>query len=120
MNVSVTPELEEFVQRLVASGRYRSANEVFRNGLRLLEESERRRLLQKWLIEGLAPAEAALLPAGLLRKARSRIRAEIQTGLDALERGETVDGEEFFARWRSRLKRATRPGRRPSPAKRRP
>ena len=71
MNVSVTPELERFVQDLVASGRYQSASEVFREGLRLLEQAERRRLLEKWLAEGLTPEERARVPANLLDEARS-------------------------------------------------
>jgi len=103
MNVSITPELERFVQGLVASGRYHSASEVFRDGLRLLEQSERRRLLEKWLGEGLAADERARLPAGLLEQARSQIGAKIQEGLEALKRGSVVDGDEFFARWRARL-----------------
>lgn len=40
MNVSITPELEGFVQEKVASGRYRSASEVVRAGLRLLERQD--------------------------------------------------------------------------------
>jgi len=106
MNVSVTPELERFVQDLVASGRYYSASEVFRDGLRLLEQAERRRLLEKWLAEGLTPEEQAKLPPGVLAQARSRIQAKIQEGLDALDRGDAVDGEEFFARWKARLEAA--------------
>lgn len=103
MNVSMTPELEQFVQDLVASGRYNSASEVFRDGLRLLEQSERRRLLEKWLTEGLTPDEQAKVPPDLLDKARSSLQTKIQEGLDALDRGDVVDGEEFFARWRARL-----------------
>jgi len=41
-NVSLTPELETFVDATVASGRYRSASEVVRAALRLLEKQERR------------------------------------------------------------------------------
>ena len=41
-NVSLTPELEDLVDRKVASGRYRSASEVVRAALRLLDERERR------------------------------------------------------------------------------
>ena len=41
MNVSLTPELESFVNSKVESGRYTSASEVIREALRLLEEHER-------------------------------------------------------------------------------
>ena len=41
-NVSLTPELEALVDSKVASGRYRSASEVVRAALRLLDERERR------------------------------------------------------------------------------
>ena len=40
MNVSLTDKLEEFVNQLVQQGRYRSASEVAREGLRLLEIRE--------------------------------------------------------------------------------
>ncbi len=40
-NVSLTPELEAFIDSTVASGRYRSASEVVRAALRLLHERER-------------------------------------------------------------------------------
>ena len=47
MNVSLTPELERSVAEMVASGRYRTASEVVRAALRLLEKEEK---------EGLRPA----------------------------------------------------------------
>ena len=40
MNVSLTPELEQYVSAKVESGRYNSASEVVREALRLLEEQE--------------------------------------------------------------------------------
>jgi antitoxin ParD1/3/4 len=43
MNVSLTPELDQFVARKVESGRYTSASEVVREALRLLEEHDRAR-----------------------------------------------------------------------------
>ena len=42
LNVSLTPELTAFVAAKVGSGRYRSANEVVREALRLLEQQDRR------------------------------------------------------------------------------
>jgi antitoxin ParD1/3/4 len=40
MNVSLTPKLDNFVADQVGQGRYRSASEVVREGLRLLELRE--------------------------------------------------------------------------------
>ena len=45
MNVSLTKELESFVNELVKSGMYFSASEVVRDGLRLLkEENDEKRI----------------------------------------------------------------------------
>ena len=73
MNVHLTPELESLVHEKVKTGRYNSASEVVRDALRLFEERDRIRELQI---------------RGLQRK--------INEGWAALERGEGVDGEEFF------------------------
>jgi antitoxin ParD1/3/4 len=82
MNVSLTPELEEFVAKKVQSKRYTSASEVVREALRLLEEHERIRAAQL---------------------------AEFQTELDrrlaALDRGEHVDPTRVRAELRSRSQR---------------
>jgi antitoxin ParD1/3/4 len=43
MNVSLTAELEKFVDQKVATGRYSSASEVVREALRLLEEHDQDR-----------------------------------------------------------------------------
>jgi antitoxin ParD1/3/4 len=43
MNVSLTPQLDKFVVKKVASGRYTSASEVIREALRLMEERDRTR-----------------------------------------------------------------------------
>ena len=40
MNVSLTPQLEDFVRRKVESGLYNNASEVIREGLRLLIEKD--------------------------------------------------------------------------------
>jgi antitoxin ParD1/3/4 len=72
MNVSLTPELEEFVSRKVESGMYSSASEVVRESLRLLREQD---LLKQIRLE--------------------ELRKEIALGLEASARGEfkTYDAE---------------------------
>ncbi|HEV7403527.1 MAG TPA: type II toxin-antitoxin system ParD family antitoxin [Chthoniobacteraceae bacterium] len=71
MNVSLTPELEELVARKVQSGRYQSASEVVREGLRLLEDQDRLRAAQL-----------------------GEVSRKIQVGLDQLDRGEGISGHE--------------------------
>ncbi len=73
INVSLTPEFEKFVEAEVASGRYQSASEVFREGLRLLQDREEKR-------------KAAL----------EEVRRKVRQGLDAAKRGEVFDGEEVL------------------------
>lgn len=50
MNVSLTPELEDFVAGKVASGLYQTASEVVREALRLLRERDDQ---QRQHLEGL-------------------------------------------------------------------
>ena len=45
LNVSLTPELDRFVHDRVSAGRYQTASEVIREGLRLLEQQERQNAL---------------------------------------------------------------------------
>ncbi|HTJ57426.1 MAG TPA: type II toxin-antitoxin system ParD family antitoxin [Devosiaceae bacterium] len=75
---TIGEHFEALVQRLVASGRYASASEVVRDGLRLLEEQEQVRALK---LEAL--------------------RAEIQKGLEGPF--EPWDAEEFLREARRRL-----------------
>ncbi len=77
MNVSLTRELEEFVNSKVQTGRYNSASEVVREALRLLEERDR--------------AYAARL---------GEFNAEIGRRLAAVERGEIIEPAEALARLR--------------------
>jgi antitoxin ParD1/3/4 len=83
MNVSLTPELEKFVHRKVKSGRYHTASEVIREGLRLLEEQDKLRAMR---LEAL--------------------RQEIQIGIDQADRGEVapLDVRETLAKARKRRK----------------
>ena len=71
MNISLTLELEEFVESRVKSGHYQTTSEVMRAGLRLLIEQEEFR-------------EARL----------EELRTQIRIGLEQLDRGEGVSAEE--------------------------
>ncbi|AMY09335.1 putative addiction module antidote protein, family [Luteitalea pratensis] len=71
MNVSLTAELEQFVDAKVESGLYNNASEVVREGLRLLKEQDEVRLRWREQIErGWLEAQAGRLvdgPAALTR-----------------------------------------------------
>ncbi len=68
MNVSLTPELEKLVNDKVKSGRYNSASEVVREGLRLLQDQDE------------------------LRRIRTdELRREIMLGVDQIRKGEGID-----------------------------
>lgn len=55
MNVSLTGHLDKFINHQVETGRYRSASEVVREGLRLLEQREAHmQAVQNALNEGFA------------------------------------------------------------------
>ncbi|MBW1687059.1 MAG: type II toxin-antitoxin system ParD family antitoxin [Deltaproteobacteria bacterium] len=63
MNVSLTNELERWIEARVRSGLYRSASEVVREALRLLHEQEelrelRREELRHLLREGIADLDS--------------------------------------------------------------
>ena len=81
MNVSLTRELEHFVQAKVKSGLYNNASEVIREGLRLLKEHDDVRL--KW-------------------------REQIERGWMQAQAGQVVDGEEVFRKANERLKQRGR------------
>lgn len=69
MNVNLTPELEELVQRKVQSGLYNNQSEVVREALRLLADQDR------------------------LREAHmKKLRGTLAKGLAQADRGELLDG----------------------------
>jgi len=82
MNVSLTPELETFVQEKVRSGRYTSASEVVREALRLMEKRDQR----------LAEREQAL----------HAFEAELDRRIAEADAGKVMDVEEAFAKLRAR------------------
>jgi len=79
VNISLTPELEEFINQKVAGGMYVTASEVVREALRLFKDQD-----EYW------------------QRRKAQLNAEIQKGLDQLETGEVIDGEEAFERLRRR------------------
>lgn len=87
MNVSLTPGLEKYIQKQVASQRYQTASEVVREAIRMMQESE--------------AYDKARLEA---------LRQDVQVGLDEIERGEytTIRNEEDQ---RTLFERITRAGR---------
>jgi antitoxin ParD1/3/4 len=87
MNVSLTPELEKFVEKEVRSGLYQTASEVVRAGLRRLKEERETRLRR-------VPATLDELEARLLQSA------------ELLDAGKGANGEAVFRRLRKRIKSA--------------
>jgi antitoxin ParD1/3/4 len=83
MNISLTPELEQFVQSTVNNGRYSSASEVVWAALRLLEQREMERLVRL-----------------------EELRKEIMIGIEASDRGEVFDGEEVLRELREEIRQA--------------
>ena len=83
MNVSLTPELEQFIDSKVKSGRYNTASEVVRESLRLLErEDELRRLKYE------------------------ELKREVLKGAEQIDRGEYIEltSDEDWDQFVSRIK----------------
>ena len=74
MNVSLTAELENLVHSKVKSGRYLSASEVIREGLRLLEERD--------LLFELRLAD---------------LQQKVSVGVEQADSGELIDADDVFA-----------------------
>lgn len=87
MNVSLTPELEQLVHEKVKSGRYLSASEVVREGLRLLEERDR-----------------------LYQARLAKLQTEIAIGIEEADRGELIDGEVVIQELYEELRQASQAG----------
>lgn len=104
MNVSLPPALEQFVRAQVDAGRYRSASEVLRDGLRLLEKAEHRRLVEKWLYEDLSPDEEAMLPEHIKDRARAHFTNLIDEAKADIDAGRVVDGPTAMKRVEARLR----------------
>ncbi len=82
IRISFTPEQADFLAACVTSGRYQSTSEVVRESIRLLQDRQ------------------------LLRDAKvARVRALVQEGADALDRGHVIDGDTFFREWDDEIDR---------------
>jgi antitoxin ParD1/3/4 len=80
MNVHLTPELEQIVHSKVESGNYSSASEVVREALRLMNERDQLKAIQ-----------------------REEFQKKISAGLESARTGRLLDGEEVFARLEAEL-----------------
>ena len=84
MNVDLTPELEQLIQKKIENGRYRSASDVIRIALLLLEEQEE--------IDDREWIEAT--------------RQKVDVAIAELDRGEGIDGELAIAQLQGKLDRS--------------
>ena len=89
MNVSLTRKLGRFTRSLVKEGRYNSASEVVRTGLRLLEEQEAinklkikevKRLIQEGFDSGPAIEMSNDELKGMIRDHAATLRREVKDG----------------------------------------
>ncbi|MEH1785875.1 type II toxin-antitoxin system ParD family antitoxin [Nostoc sp.] len=79
MNISLTTELEQFIESQVVSGKYTSSEEVILAGIRLLEKRER---IYKGRFE--------------------ELQREIAIGVEQLDRQERLDGREVIEQLRQK------------------
>jgi antitoxin ParD1/3/4 len=85
VNISLTPELDAFLQSRLKSGRYQTTSEVVREALRLLERRERER-----------------------DESFRRMKAKFERGAAQAERGELLDGDELFDELREMIEERLR------------
>lgn len=78
MNVSMSPEFQQFVDEKVSSGDYSSASEVIRAGLRLLKERDEEH-----------------------HSRLDALRRDVSEGLAQLKRAESKSASDVFAKLRS-------------------
>jgi antitoxin ParD1/3/4 len=83
LNVSLTPQLEEFVREKVSSGRYNSASEVVREALRLMDSYE-----------------------GLRLSALAKLRSDVEAGWQQVGEGKVAEFDPEAVKRRGRQKLA--------------
>ncbi|MEH2244115.1 ribbon-helix-helix domain-containing protein [Nostoc sp.] len=83
MNITLKPEIEQFIQAQLATGRYTNAEEVISKASKLLEESDKK--YQEWVEE---------------------TRQKVDVAIAELERGEGLDGEPVVMQILDRFQKA--------------
>jgi antitoxin ParD1/3/4 len=84
ITVTLPSDLEAFIDARVASGRFATAGDAVREGLRLLEEREQER-------------DAVL----------AELRQEIEVGVAQAKAGQLRDGRTFFEKLRQKVRSAS-------------
>ena len=85
MNISITPELEDLIDKKVKTGMYNSASEVIREGLRLLKEQDeikelRLKELKKEIQKGYDSAANGNVAEWKLGKFKDKVRSRNLNG----------------------------------------
>ena len=83
MNITLQPEIEQFIQAQIATGRYANAEEVISKALKLLAEWDKG--YQEWVEE---------------------TRQKVDVAIAELERGEGLDGETVVMQILDRFQKA--------------
>jgi antitoxin ParD1/3/4 len=79
MDISLTPELEQFIHTQIESGKFTSALEVIEAGIRLLEERDR-----------------------IYQGRFEELRQAVLVGVEQLDRGERLDGKAVIEQLRQK------------------
>jgi len=83
MNVSLTPDLEQFIQNQVESGKYTSASAVIQAALRVFVQQQ-----------------------DIYQGRFEELQKEIMIGIEASRRGEVIDADTVFNQLQAKLNRA--------------
>ncbi|MEM6840061.1 MAG: type II toxin-antitoxin system ParD family antitoxin [Cyanobacteria bacterium P01_C01_bin.120] len=81
MQITLPPELEQFIQRQITAGKYQSALDVITAGVHLLEQQE-----------------------DIYQGRLHELQQDAQIGLEAVQRGEVVEGPTAMAQIREKLR----------------
>ncbi|MBN9344198.1 MAG: hypothetical protein BGO76_00455 [Caedibacter sp. 38-128] len=82
MNISLNPNLEDFINQKVQEGYYNSASEVVRDALRLLIEKDT-----------------------LFKQQTQKLNQEIELGLNQLSEGQGIEGDKVFKELKALIKK---------------